>query len=194
MAGPFLSHSGLAEHASQFDFPRMGRLAFALAVPPDGFFLHHRDSRPIHLHVEDTNRLADNPGQFQLQGFLDLGLFPLSDIGPDGFRAALDRFRSYFEPGQKLSSARGRDRTVPPGLPGPACGAPQVRIPYSGCPVRYRRGIGRGRSTGINSRDAKLPRSPRRSARLAAPLAIVRLLAARASQGAPFLARGWEFE
>src|SRR5215831_15407549 len=102
MAGPFLSHSGLAEHASQFDFPRMGRLAFALAVPPDGFFLYHRDSRPIHLHVEDTNWLADNPGQFQLQGFLDLGLFPLSDIGPDGFRAALDRFRSYFQPGQNF--------------------------------------------------------------------------------------------
>src|SRR5882762_4188152 len=31
----------LAENASQFDFPSMGRLAFRLALPTDRLFLHH---------------------------------------------------------------------------------------------------------------------------------------------------------
>src|SRR6266481_2964085 len=65
----------LAEDASQFDFPSMGRLARALALPTDRLFLHHRDTRPIHLHVQDAHRLADNHGQLQLEGFLDLRLF-----------------------------------------------------------------------------------------------------------------------
>src|SRR2546429_4269458 len=71
----------LGEDASQFDFPSMGRLAFRLALPTDRLFLHHRNSRPIHLHVQDANRLAGNGGQFPLQGFLNLGLFALSRNG-----------------------------------------------------------------------------------------------------------------
>ena len=47
----FLIPRRLGEDASQFDFPSMGRLAFRLALPTDRLFLHHRDSRPIHLHV-----------------------------------------------------------------------------------------------------------------------------------------------
>jgi hypothetical protein len=62
----------------------MGRLALRLALPTDRLFLHNRNSRPIHLHVQDGNRLAGNDGQFQLEGFLNLGLFALSDVGSDG--------------------------------------------------------------------------------------------------------------
>src|SRR4051794_38717768 len=35
---------GLGEDASQLDLTCMGWLAFRLALPTDGFFLHHRNS------------------------------------------------------------------------------------------------------------------------------------------------------
>src|SRR6266480_523594 len=79
----FLIPRRLGEDASKFDSPGMGRLAFRLALPTDRLFLHHRNSRPIHLYVQDANRLAGNDGQFQLQGFLNLVLFALSDSGAD---------------------------------------------------------------------------------------------------------------
>ena len=65
---------GLGEHASQLDFPRVGRLAVGLAFPALRLFLHHRYSGPIHLHIQDGNRLADHHGQIQLDGSLDLPL------------------------------------------------------------------------------------------------------------------------
>ena len=80
----------------------MGRLAFGLALPTDGLFLHHRHSRPIHLHVQDGNRLADNHGQLQLEGFLDLGLFLLSDIGSDGLCGTLHGFGRHLQAGQNF--------------------------------------------------------------------------------------------
>src|SRR5260370_22324721 len=39
----------LGEHASQFDFPSMGRLARPLALPTHRLFLHHRNSLPLPL-------------------------------------------------------------------------------------------------------------------------------------------------
>src|SRR6266576_1326559 len=45
----FLIPRRLGEDASQFDLPSMGRLAFRLALPTDRLFLHHRNSRTIHL-------------------------------------------------------------------------------------------------------------------------------------------------
>src|SRR6202043_1257243 len=58
----FLIPPGLGEDASQFHFSSMGRLAFGLALPTDRLFFYHRNSRPIHLHVQDANRLARPPG------------------------------------------------------------------------------------------------------------------------------------
>src|SRR5260370_17584383 len=55
----FLIPLRLAEDASQFYFPSMVWLAGPLALPPDPLFLHHPNSRPIHLHVQDAQRLPD---------------------------------------------------------------------------------------------------------------------------------------
>src|SRR5437016_6730147 len=49
---------GLGEDASQLYFPRMGWLAFRLALPSQCLFLHHWYSRPVHLHIQDRNRFA----------------------------------------------------------------------------------------------------------------------------------------
>jgi len=80
----------------------MGGLVFGLALPPHRLFLHHRDSRPIHLHVEDGNRLAGNGGQVQLEGFLDFLLLALGNIGSDGLRRTLHRFGGHFQVGQNF--------------------------------------------------------------------------------------------
>jgi hypothetical protein len=47
----------LGEYAPQLDFPRMGRLTLDFALPTHRLFLHHRHSRPIHLHVKDHPEL-----------------------------------------------------------------------------------------------------------------------------------------
>src|SRR2546430_1746646 len=82
----FLIPRRLGEHASQLGFPSMGRLTFGLALPTDRLFLHHRNSRPIHLHVQDANRLARHHWPFQLQGFLNLVLFAVTHSGSRGPR------------------------------------------------------------------------------------------------------------
>src|SRR5438093_4728403 len=113
----FLIPLRLGEDASQFYFPSMGRLARALALPTDRLFLHHRNSRPIQLHVQDAHRLADNHGQVQLEGFVDLGLFALSDIGSDGLRGTLHGFGSHLQTGQNsplfaaMSEGRSEEHT-----------------------------------------------------------------------------------
>src|ERR1039457_743147 len=52
----------LRRDAAQFDLPRMSRLPFGFALPAHRLFLHYRDSRPVHLYVQDRNRLADDHG------------------------------------------------------------------------------------------------------------------------------------
>ena len=69
----------------------MGSLAVRPTSPAQGLFLHHGHSRPIHLHIQDGDRRADDDRQIQLDGSLDLELFPLGDIASDGFRGALHR-------------------------------------------------------------------------------------------------------
>jgi hypothetical protein len=80
----------------------MGRLTFGLTLPTDRLFLHDRNSRRVHLHIQQGNRLAGHDAQVQLQSFLDLGLFALSDIGSDGLRCALHRFGGHLQAGQNF--------------------------------------------------------------------------------------------
>src|ERR1019366_805394 len=87
----------LGEDAPQLDFPRMRRLTLDFALPTHGLFLHHRDSRPIHLHVEDGNRLSGDDGKVRGQGFLDLLSLALSDIGADPLRRALHEFGGHLQ-------------------------------------------------------------------------------------------------
>jgi hypothetical protein len=147
----------LREDAPQFDFPRMGRLTGDFALPTHRLFLHHRDSRPIHLHVQDGNRLAPGNGQVQLAGLSGISFCSrcaISARSPPPYAPPIWRSPPSR---RELSSVPGPDRRGPPGPPAPACGAPRERIPCSRCPVRHRRGIGRRDSPGTSSRAATPP-------------------------------------
>ena len=53
---------GLREHTPQLDLPCMSWLALGLAWPTHRLFLHYGNSGPVHLHIQDGNRLADQDG------------------------------------------------------------------------------------------------------------------------------------
>src|SRR5438132_1778565 len=80
----------------------MSWLARGLALPTRRLFLHHGNSGPIHLHIQDGHRLADDDGQIQLQGFLDLSLLALGDIASDGLGDTLHGFGGHLQTGQEL--------------------------------------------------------------------------------------------
>jgi hypothetical protein len=80
----------------------MGRLAVRLALPADGLFLHHGHSGPIHLHIQNRNRLPHNDRQIQLDGLLYFLPRASRDIAPDGLRRALHRFGCNLQAGQDL--------------------------------------------------------------------------------------------
>ena len=83
---------GLGEGASELDFPSVGRLAVGLAPPARRLFLHHRHSRPVHLHIQNGDGFAHHDRQIQLQGALHLPLLALRDMAADGLRRALHGF------------------------------------------------------------------------------------------------------
>ena len=78
----------------------MGRLAVRLALPTHRLFLHHGHSRPIHLHIQDRNWLADDDRQVQLHGSLNLLLLARGDILSDGFRRPLHGFGGHLQIGE----------------------------------------------------------------------------------------------
>ena len=80
----------------------MGRLAFRLALPAHRLFLHHRHSRPIHLHIQDGNRFAHHDRQIQLHGSLDLLLLACGDILADRFRRSLHGFGGHLQIGEQF--------------------------------------------------------------------------------------------
>ena len=94
--------SRLREHTSQFDLPRVGRLTGDLAVPTHGLFLHHGYSGPVHLHIQNGNRLLRHGGMGQREGGRHLPLLALSQIGPQGLRRTLYRFGGHFQTRQNL--------------------------------------------------------------------------------------------
>lgn len=79
-----------------------GWLAVGLAFASLRLFLHHRHSGPIHLHIQNRNRLTHNDGQLQLDGFANFPLLAGGDVGSDGLRRALHRFGGHFQSGQNL--------------------------------------------------------------------------------------------
>jgi hypothetical protein len=80
----------------------MGRLAGCLALPAYRLLLHHRYSRPIHLHIQDGNRLARHEGQVELEGFPALFLLAPSDIGAEGLGGPLHRFGGHLQVGEQF--------------------------------------------------------------------------------------------
>ena len=80
----------------------MGRLAVGLAFAPLRLFLHYRHSGPIHLHIQNRNRVTHNDGQVQLDGFADFPLLAGGDVASDGLRRTLHRFGGHFQSGQNL--------------------------------------------------------------------------------------------
>ena len=103
MAIALLVPGGLGEDASQLDFPRMGRLTFRLALPAHRLFLHHRYSRPIHLHIQDRNRLRPPPsGRSNCTARWISSCSPCGDILSDGFRRPLHGFGGHLQIGEQL--------------------------------------------------------------------------------------------
>jgi hypothetical protein len=80
----------------------MRRLTVGLALPTQSLFLHHRDSGPVHLHIQDGNRFPGDGRQIQLQSFLDLCLLALGDIASDSLGDTLDGFGGHLQTGQEL--------------------------------------------------------------------------------------------
>src|SRR5215472_11649046 len=80
----------------------MSWLALNFALPTQRLFLHHRNSRPVHLYIQNGNRLASDDRQIQLQRFLDLSLLALGDIGSDSLGDTLHRFGSHLQASQQL--------------------------------------------------------------------------------------------
>jgi hypothetical protein len=80
----------------------VGRLAVDFARPARGLRLHNRHTGPIHLHIQDGNRLSHDHRQIQLHGPVDLLLLPRGDIGADGLGVPLYRFGRDLQSGQQL--------------------------------------------------------------------------------------------
>jgi hypothetical protein len=78
----------------------MRRLNVGLALPTQNLFLHHRDSGPVHLHIQGGNRFPGDDRQIQLQSFLDLCLLTLGDLASDGLGDTLDGFGGHLQTGQ----------------------------------------------------------------------------------------------
>jgi hypothetical protein len=78
----------------------MGRPTVHLRLVTHCFLFHHRHSGPIHFHIENRNRLADDDGQIQLDGLLHFFLFTLSDVFFNCFGDALNRFGCHFQTSQ----------------------------------------------------------------------------------------------
>ena len=101
----FFVPGSLCEHRTQLDFPRVGRLAVSLALPPHRFFLDYQNSRPVYLYIEEWNRLAHNQRQFQLHRPRHFPLFSRSDILANSFRGSLDGFGGCFPDRRAVSTA-----------------------------------------------------------------------------------------
>lgn len=55
-------NDGLGEHAAEFDFARVCRLAFHLTGAAFGFRLHYRHAGAIHFDAEDWDRGSADGG------------------------------------------------------------------------------------------------------------------------------------
>src|SRR5713226_3611475 len=108
----------------------MSWLARGLALPTGRLFLHHGNSGPIHLHIQDGHRLR----------------WPLPSAPP-----------IWWSPPSRpeVASARGRDRTGPLGPPEPACGAPREKTLYFRCPVQHPPETGRDDIGSTSSRGGQ---------------------------------------
>jgi hypothetical protein len=93
---------GLSEYASQLDFACMGGLTVGFAFAAFGFFLHHRHTGPVHLHVQNGNRLAGQDREVQLDGLTDFALLARGDVGANRLRRTLHRFGRHFQSCQNL--------------------------------------------------------------------------------------------
>ena len=77
-------------------------LSVLLAFAALGFFLHHRYSGSIHLHVQNGHGLAEHDRKVQLHGFLNLFVLLGGEIFPGGLGDALHGFGGHLQSGQKL--------------------------------------------------------------------------------------------
>jgi len=146
------------------DFPSMGRLARALALPTDRLFLHNRGHRSIHLTYRmRLGRRPPNHGQVQTGGLSGSQLFAMSDIARWPPRYA-HGFGSHLQTGQGTlicSRAMIEGRLLADDRH--AGGVPRERLPYY--VISSTRGQWQSRSARINSRTQKTSTGQRRLAR-----------------------------
>jgi hypothetical protein len=64
--------------------------------------LYHIATFPLPSERIGGNRVTGSDWQFQLESFLNLGLFALSDVGSDGLRRSLYGFGGHFQAGQNF--------------------------------------------------------------------------------------------
>ena len=88
------------EDAAELHFAGIGRLPVHFTHSPHGFFSDNGNTGPVHLYVENRNRLSHHDRQMQLQSLLHRGLFASGDIGADRFGGTFDGFGGYFETGE----------------------------------------------------------------------------------------------
>jgi hypothetical protein len=80
----------------------MSGLAVGFAFASRGLFLHYRHAGPVHLHIQNGNRLTHDYGQVQLHGLADLSLLACGDVGANRLRRTFHRFGGHFQTGQNL--------------------------------------------------------------------------------------------
>ena len=72
------------EHATELGLTCVRRLAVGLAFASLRLFLHHWYACPVHLHIQNRNRLTHDDGQIQSNDLADFVLFALGDVGANG--------------------------------------------------------------------------------------------------------------
>jgi hypothetical protein len=102
MGAAFGIGGGLGEDTTQFDFPGTCGLPLGSAGAPFQLGVHHRQLGTIHFDDQHGNGSAQNVGELQLHEAISLGLFPLDDIGADGFGVTFDSFRGDLNTSQQL--------------------------------------------------------------------------------------------
>ena len=87
---------GLGEDTAQFHLPGACRLPLDTARTPFQFRAHHGHLCSIHFDVQYGHLSTQDRRQVQLNGALDLALFPLCDIGSDRLGMTFDGFGGHL--------------------------------------------------------------------------------------------------
>jgi hypothetical protein len=95
-SGGFPGRADGSEYAAQFDFSRVGGLAFHFADPALSLLSDYGDPCAVDFHVEDGDRRTEWNWQIKLESALDFGLFEPHDFGADLLGLAFYRLSARY--------------------------------------------------------------------------------------------------